>query len=156
VNRLVCRVMLAVVGMAVLGNTAPLAGAQTRRTVFTLNDVMQAPFASDILAAPTGKLVPVALSTFLLNEEIGRDPVPVSPEVTLIQAVNTASLQPATRKLLQYQNLEADIRGVLPLKCVHRYFLFPIAAEQEGPYSAAKFGALLSTIDSLLATTMPS
>jgi dipeptidyl aminopeptidase/acylaminoacyl peptidase len=57
VNRLVCRVMLAVVGMAVLGNTAPLAGAQTRRTVFTLNDVMQAPFASNILAAPTGTAV---------------------------------------------------------------------------------------------------
>src|SRR5215831_12221529 len=56
-NRLACRVMVAVAGMAVLGMTATLAGAQTRAAAFTLNDVMQAPFASDMLAAPTGAAV---------------------------------------------------------------------------------------------------
>jgi hypothetical protein len=47
VNRLACRVMVAVAGMAVLGMTATLAGAQTHPATYTLNDVMQAPFASD-------------------------------------------------------------------------------------------------------------
>ena len=51
-NRLVSRVMLAVAGMAVLGMTPTLAGAQTHPAPFTLNDVMQAPFAWDMLAAP--------------------------------------------------------------------------------------------------------
>src|SRR5512146_2968852 len=48
------RVMAAVAGMAVLGMTATLAGAQTHPATYTLNDVMQAPFASDMLTAPTG------------------------------------------------------------------------------------------------------
>ena len=56
-NRLACRVMVAVAGMAVLGMTATLAGAQTHPATYTLNDVMQAPFASDMLAAPTGEAV---------------------------------------------------------------------------------------------------
>jgi len=37
--------------------TATLAGAQTHPATYTLNDVMQAPFASDMLAAPTGAAV---------------------------------------------------------------------------------------------------
>jgi dipeptidyl aminopeptidase/acylaminoacyl peptidase len=49
--------MVAVAGMAVLGMTATLAGAQTHPATYTLNDVMQAPFASDMLAAPTGAAV---------------------------------------------------------------------------------------------------
>jgi dipeptidyl aminopeptidase/acylaminoacyl peptidase len=57
VNRLACRVMVAVAGMAVLGMTATLAGAQTHPATYTLNEVMQAPFASDMLAAPTGAAV---------------------------------------------------------------------------------------------------
>src|SRR5215470_4798497 len=57
VNRLACRVMVAVAGMAVLGMTVTLAGAQTHPATYTLNDVMQAPFASDLLAAPTGAAV---------------------------------------------------------------------------------------------------
>ena len=44
-NRLACRVMVAVAGMAVLGMTATLAGAQTHPATYTLNDVMQAPVA---------------------------------------------------------------------------------------------------------------
>ena len=56
-NRLACRVMVAVAGMAVLGMTATLAGAQTHPATYTLNDVMQAPFASDMLAGPTGTAV---------------------------------------------------------------------------------------------------
>jgi dipeptidyl aminopeptidase/acylaminoacyl peptidase len=57
VNKLACRVMVIVAGMAVLGMTATLADAQTHPAAFTLNDVMQAPFASDMLAAPTGTTV---------------------------------------------------------------------------------------------------
>ena len=53
-NRSVCRVMMGVAGLAVLGMTATLAGAQTHPATYTLNDVMHAPFASDMLAAPTG------------------------------------------------------------------------------------------------------
>ena len=56
-NKSVCRVMVGVAGLAVLGMTATLAGAQTHPAAFTLNDVMQAPFASDMLAAPTGTAV---------------------------------------------------------------------------------------------------
>ena len=39
------------------GTCALLAGAQTHPATYTLNDVMQAPFASDMLAAPTGAAV---------------------------------------------------------------------------------------------------
>src|SRR5207245_8727365 len=56
-NRLACRVMVAVAGMAMLGMTATPAGAQTHPATYTLSDVMQAPFASDLLAAPTGAAV---------------------------------------------------------------------------------------------------
>jgi Tol biopolymer transport system component len=50
--------MVGVAGLLVLGMTATLAGAQTAHpAAFTLNDVMQAPFASDMLAAPTGAAV---------------------------------------------------------------------------------------------------
>jgi hypothetical protein len=49
--------MVIVAGMAVLGMIATLAGAQTPPAAFSLNDVMQAPFASDMLAAPTGTAV---------------------------------------------------------------------------------------------------
>jgi dipeptidyl aminopeptidase/acylaminoacyl peptidase len=57
-NRSVRRVMVGVAGLAVLGMTATLTGAQTAHpAAFTLNDVMQAPFASDMLAAPAGAAV---------------------------------------------------------------------------------------------------
>lgn len=57
-KRSVCRVMVGVAGLAVLGMTASLADAQTAHpAAFTLNDVMQAPFSSDMLAAPTGAAV---------------------------------------------------------------------------------------------------
>ena len=65
-NRSACRLMVAVAGMAVLGMTATLAGAQTHPATYTFNDVMQAPFASDMMASqaetPAGdaelKLIP--------------------------------------------------------------------------------------------------
>jgi dienelactone hydrolase len=83
-NRSVCRVMVGVAGLAVLGMTATLAGAQTDEVkekpplaaaadvtetlhriesstahpaAFTLDDLMQAPFPSYMLAAPTGAAV---------------------------------------------------------------------------------------------------
>jgi dipeptidyl aminopeptidase/acylaminoacyl peptidase len=50
--------MVGVAGLAVLGMTATLAGAQTAHpAAFTLNDVMQAPFPYDMVAAPTGTAV---------------------------------------------------------------------------------------------------
>jgi hypothetical protein len=97
-----------------------------------------------------GKLLPVSLSTCLLNEEIGRNSVSISREVTFIQVVNAASLQPATRKLLQYENLEADIRGVLPLGCVVRYFLIPVLADDAPPFGTAKYDVLLSALNDTL------
>lgn len=99
-----------------------------------------------------GKLLPVALSTYLCNEEIGLDPVSISREATLIQVVNTATLQPATRKLLQYENLEGHIRKMLPLGCIVRYFLFPVVADDAPPFGTAKYETLLDAInDSLTA-----
>src|SRR5262250_595957 len=57
-NRSVCRAMVGVAGFAVLGMTATLTGAQTAHpAAFTLNDVMQAPFAWDMQAAPKGAAV---------------------------------------------------------------------------------------------------
>jgi hypothetical protein len=76
-----------------------------------------------------GKLLPVSMSTYLCNDEVGRHPVSISRETTFIQVINTASLPPATRKLLQYENLEGGIRNILPLGCIARYFLIPIAAD---------------------------
>src|SRR5579859_3201489 len=68
--------MAGVAGLAVLGMTATLAGAQTDEVkgkppiaaavhpaAFTLNDVMQAPFAWDMLAAPKGAAVAWVFST---------------------------------------------------------------------------------------------
>ena len=62
-NRLACGVMVGVSGLAVLGMTATLAGAQTHPAPFTLNDVMQAPFAWDMLAAPKGAAVAWVFNT---------------------------------------------------------------------------------------------
>ena len=56
-NRSVCTARVAVPGMAVLAMTATPAGAQTHPATYPLDDVMQAPFASDMLAAPTGAAV---------------------------------------------------------------------------------------------------
>ena len=56
-NRLACSVMVAVAGMAVLGMIATLACVQTHPATYTLNDVMQAPSASYMRAAPTGAAV---------------------------------------------------------------------------------------------------
>ena len=72
-NRSVRRVMVGAAGLAVLGMTATLAGAQTdevkekpplmiqtagaHQVAFTLEDVTQAPFPSYLLAAPTGAAV---------------------------------------------------------------------------------------------------
>jgi hypothetical protein len=55
--------MVAVAGMAVLGTTATLAGAQTHPAPLALNDVMQAPFAWDLLAAPKAAAVAWVFST---------------------------------------------------------------------------------------------
>ena len=55
-NKLACR-EVAVAGIAMLGMTATLAGAQTHPASFALNDVMQAPFAWDIVPAPAGTAV---------------------------------------------------------------------------------------------------
>jgi len=57
-SRSVRRVMVGVAGLAVLGMTATLACAQTAHpSAFALNDVLQAPFASDMLPAPKGAAV---------------------------------------------------------------------------------------------------
>jgi hypothetical protein len=40
----------------------------------------------------------------------------MAQEVTFIQVVNTAELKPATRKLRQYENLQADIRRLVPME----------------------------------------
>jgi hypothetical protein len=75
------------------------------------------------------KLLPIALSNYLIHEDFAR-PIPMGHDVTFIQVVNTALLRPSTRKLIQYGNLEADIRKLLPLGCVARYFLIPgVAAD---------------------------
>ena len=96
------------------------------------------------------KLVPVTLSTYLCNEEIGCHPVSISRETTLIQVVNTSYLRPTTRKILQYSNLEDDIRKMLPLGCIDRYFLFPVAGDDAPPFDAGKYDKILSAIDDLL------
>jgi hypothetical protein len=62
-NRSVRSVMGGVTGLAVLGMTATLAGAQTHPAAFTLDDVMQAPFAWGMLAAPTGTAVAWVFNT---------------------------------------------------------------------------------------------
>lgn len=101
----------------------------------------------------SGKLVPVALSAYLCNEELGLQPVSMSRETTFIQVVNTASFQPATQKSLQYENLEGDIRKMLlPLGCIVRYFLFPVVADDAPPFGTTKYDILLGAInDSLTA-----
>ena len=96
------------------------------------------------------KLLPVAPSTYLYNEEIGLHPVSMSRETTFIQVVNIASLPPATRKLLQYENLQGDIRKILPLGCIARYFLIPVVAEDAPPFGAARYDPVLDAINDSL------
>lgn len=97
-----------------------------------------------------GKLLPVSMSTYLCNDEVGRHPVSISRETTFIQVINTASLPPATRKLLQYENLEGGIRNILPLGCIARYFLIPIAADDAPPFRTAKYDVVLAAINDSL------
>jgi hypothetical protein len=96
------------------------------------------------------KLLPVAPSTYLCNEEVCLHPVSISRETTFIQVVNTASLPPATRKLLQYENLEGGIRNILPLGCIARYFLIPVVADDTPPFGTAKYGTVLDAINDSL------
>ena len=56
-KRSVWAVMVTVAGLAIPGSTATLAGPQTPPAAFALNDVMQAPFASGMRAAPRGTAV---------------------------------------------------------------------------------------------------
>lgn len=98
-----------------------------------------------------GKLLPVSMSTRLRNEEVGAEPILLSPEITFVQIVNTASFQPTSRKLLQYHNFESDTRKLLPLGYVVRYFLIAVAAEEVPPFHTAKYDRLLDAInDSLM------
>ena len=101
------------------------------------------------------KLAPVTLSTYLCSEEVGCHPVPISRETTLIQVVNTACLRPATRKILQYGNFEGDIRKLLPLGCIHHYFLFPIVGENTHPFDSGKYDDILWAIHGLLPMRLP-
>src|SRR5258708_36665481 len=87
-NRSVRRVMVGVAGLAVLGMTTTLVGAQTDEVkekpplaaagahpaAFTLNDVMQAPFASYLLAAPTGGAVAWVFNARGCSNIWGADP----------------------------------------------------------------------------------
>jgi hypothetical protein len=100
--------------------------------------------------ALNGKLLPVTLSTYLCNEEIGCHPVSISRETALIQVVNTACLRPATRKCSQYGNFGGDIRKLLPLGCIHRYFLFPVVGENAPPYDSGKYDDILGVVHRLL------
>jgi dipeptidyl aminopeptidase/acylaminoacyl peptidase len=50
-------VVVAVAGMGALGVPPALAAAETHSATYRLTDVMQAPFASDLVAAPTGTAV---------------------------------------------------------------------------------------------------
>jgi hypothetical protein len=91
-----------------------------------------------------GKLMPIALSNYLIHEDFATS-IPMGHDVTLIQVVNIAYLQPATRKLIQYGNLESDIRRLLPLGCVARYFLIPgVAADFQA--GTEKSSTLLNSI----------
>jgi dipeptidyl aminopeptidase/acylaminoacyl peptidase len=57
------RSVVVVASMALLGMTATPGGEQTHRAPFTLSDVMQAPFAWDMVAAPTGTAVAWVFNT---------------------------------------------------------------------------------------------
>ncbi len=94
-----------------------------------------------------GKLLPTAMSSHIQSEELGQDPAPLSDAFTLIQVVNTALLPPTSRKQLQYQNLEISIRRLLPLGCVHRYFLVPVVADADPPYDTTKYESILYAIN---------
>jgi hypothetical protein len=96
------------------------------------------------------KLVPATLSTYLCNKEIGCHPVSISSETALIQVVNTACLRPATRKIIQYGNVEGGIRKLLPLGCIRHYFLFPVIGENAPPFDAGKYDDILWLIHGLL------
>ena len=93
-----------------------------------------------------GKVLPVSMSRNLCSEAMGSNPVSISRNTTFIQVVNTAPLQPTTSKLRQYENLEADIRKTLPLRCIVRYFLIPIVAEESPPFATTKYDFLLEAI----------
>lgn len=56
-TRLTCSVRVAVARAALFGMTATPASAQTHPATYALNEVMQAPFASYLRAAPTGAAV---------------------------------------------------------------------------------------------------
>ena len=96
------------------------------------------------------KLLPVLLSSCLRNEDIDSGTIPISRGATLIQVVNTELLKPATRKLRQYENLEADIRRLLPIGCITHYFLLPVLADPAPPYGIEKYYPLLEAVNQSL------
>jgi len=99
----------------------------------------------------SGKVLSTLLSNHLYSDEIGTEPAPcITGSVTFVQIVNTAQCPAASQKLLQYANLEASIRSILPLRCVHRYFLVPVSAGVAPPYDMAKYHSVFDAIEEAL------
>ena len=74
-----------------------------------------------------GKLLSAALSRFA---SAGEEWMPLAPALAFIQVLNNASLPRLTRKLLQYDHYERDVRRLLPLGPVAQYWLFAGTREE--------------------------
>jgi hypothetical protein len=93
-----------------------------------------------------GKLVPVALSRFLAHNT-GR-PILLNPRIAFIQVINTGRVKPASKKIIQYRNMQEDLRRLLPIGRVAEYSLIAgtIADFADGADSMLQLVATLREI----------
>jgi hypothetical protein len=75
------------------------------------------------------KILPAALSNFLICRDKPNEALPMSAKTTFIQIVNSSSLRTHTSKRAQYANFESNIRELLPLRNISKYFLLVGNAE---------------------------
>jgi hypothetical protein len=100
-------------------------------------------------ATLSGKILPIALSRYLGLPGIGC--VPLAAQTAFVQVVNAERIPQASKKLLQYANLERDIRSLLPMGPVHAYWLLAGMPEQSVPLTRR-----LSTVLQLISEAVNS
>lgn len=73
-----------------------------------------------------GKFLTSALSSHFIHEVQGNTPIGMGSSVVFIQIVDASKLKDRTAKLLQFENLEKSIQGILPLRGsrIDKYRLF--------------------------------
>jgi hypothetical protein len=77
-----------------------------------------------------GKILPIGLCRYLHTNSEGL--VALDRNLTFIHIVNSERVKPHSRKLIQYANIEAAVRNILPIGSVNAYHVIAATASAFG------------------------